>query len=172
MAVKKIIKKTTTRKVTKPVKKTEPYIAEKGKVREGPPGLSIKKIWKETPAYVRAKAKQRVILKKYNGNAKTKAGFPAVTAVAVDLEESRTPHKCSIVGKDKNNDYISTQKAVLMDCTCDYWLYYCEYAMWYNGSAIIKRSNGKPALVKNPHNQVMCCKHLAKLILTVAEQGD
>lgn len=50
---------------------------------------------------------------------------------------------------------------------CDFFLYYCEYALTHWGSAVIKYSNGEPPVHTNPGLLPLMCKHLTQLAKTV-----
>lgn len=53
---------------------------------------------------------------------------------------------------------------------CGFFCFYCEYALWTWGAAKIKRCNGDPAVVKNPGNIPLVCKHLVVLLKELAEK--
>lgn len=52
-------------------------------------------------------------------------------------------------------------------CSCEYFMFNCEYALTKNGSASIKYSNGQPARMTNPSNIPYLCKHLYKAAANV-----
>ena len=45
-------------------------------------------------------------------------------------------------------------------CSCPYFLFTLEFALWKSGNSEIKYSNGKPPRVTNPTFSVWLCKHL------------
>lgn len=55
---------------------------------------------------------------------------------------------------------------------CEFFTFYCEYALWTWGAANIEYSNGQPAVVRNSGNVPLVCKHLSKILMTIRERGD
>lgn len=160
------------KKSLKPVQKaTRVKKHERQDTTKAKNGLSLKKLLRSTPRYIHGNAED-VVVKKYNGRAVTKGGYPAVTGVCVDIIASQRPHKCSIVGLDKAIDDISNQKRVLVSCSCEFFMFYCEYALWTHGAAKIIYSNGQPAVTTNPQSYPLLCKHLTKLGKLVLKKGD
>lgn len=135
-------------------------------------GLSILGILKNTPAYVKATSREEVVVKKYRA-AVTKGGHHAMQAVCVSTKhKSPTPHKCSVIGLDKDKSNVSGQRRVVVSCDCEFFMFYCEYALSTWGAARIKYSNGEPAVVRNPGNVPLACKHLVKVLRLIRERGD
>jgi len=98
-----------------PLKKSSlPDIARANK------GLSLLKLWKSTPVYYKNKARDDNVVIKSLKRKKTKGGLPAITATAVSMatKAPRRVHKCSVIGYDKENPTLSTQKKVLCSCDC------------------------------------------------------
>lgn len=54
---------------------------------------------------------------------------------------------------------------------CEFFMYYSEYALSTWGAARIKYSNGEPAVVKNPGNLPLVCKHLVKVLRAIKEHN-
>lgn len=125
-------------------------------------GLSLKQMYNATPPYVRNNAKEVVIKKLVD--AQTKGKLPALRGLAYSLNTKGPVHKFSIIGKDKDVELMSKQKHVLVDCDCGFFTFYCEYALHTWDSAVIKRSNGEPAVATNPGNQPLLCKHLTAAV--------
>jgi hypothetical protein len=133
-------------------------------------GLSIIALLKNTPPYVKATARDEVILKKLSAM-KTKGGHHAIAGVCKSVAKGSKPHKCSVIGLDKDQAKLSKQKRVIVSCDCEFFMYYSEYALSTWGAARIKYSNGEPAVVRNPGNLPLVCKHLVKLLRAVKEHG-
>jgi hypothetical protein len=70
---------------------------------------------------------------------------------------------------DKAQSKISKQKRVIVSCDCEFFMFYSEYALSTWGAARIKYSNGEAAVVRNPGNLPLVCKHLVKLLRAVKE---
>ena len=144
-------------------------------------GMSVTQLLKSTPLYVRNKARQGVVIKGLTPTW-TKAGFKAIQCVSQDLTNS-TPetHTVTLIGIDTKYEKgvtrknqitpLSKQKRVLVDCDCGFHTFYCEYALWTHGASRIRRSNGQPAVVTNPGNIPMLCKHLFQALKTIKEKG-
>ena len=131
-------------------------------------GLSLRQLLKATPPYIHNNAGD-VILRTLKETV-TKGGFPAVQGKAMSItNKQRTEYKLSVIGKDREAP-IYKQKHVLVSCSCDFFTFYSEYALTQWGSAVIKYSNGEPAVTTNPGNVPLVCKHLVKLIKTIIEE--
>jgi hypothetical protein len=147
-------------------------------VQRAAKGLSLKKVMKSTPPYYRQHARN-IVIKKLNALAVTKGGLAAVTAVCVDgTKKLPTPHKCSIIDLDRPESKthrtkikVSEAKRVLVSCDCEDFCYTDEYALWTWGAAKIKYCNGEPAVMKNPGNIPMLCKHLYAVGKALIEHG-
>lgn len=153
-----------------PAKKKKPATARE--LTRAEKGMTLTALIKNTPAYVKSLARDTVTLKKLQ-SAKTKGGHHAIKGVCKSDkgEGSGRPHKCSVIGLDKDQDVMSKQKRVIVSCECEFFLFYCEYALTTWGAARIKYSNGEPATVRNPANVPLVCKHLVKLLRAVKEHG-
>lgn len=171
--------KTSSKKSTKKAAPKQPAKKESAKPKpvsreltRAEKGLSIVGLLKNTPPYVKLTARDMVTLKKMS-RANTKGGHPAIKGVCVSNkgEGSGRPHKCSVIGLDKEKPTISKQKRVIVSCDCEFFLFYCEYALTTWGAARIKYSNGEPADVRNPANVPLLCKHLVKLTRAVKEHN-
>jgi hypothetical protein len=141
-------------------------------------GLTLKGLMSKTPAYVRNKARDEVVIRKLT-KTWTKGGLRAVTSTALSMtKRDPTPHKCSIIGRDEKFGgkikksqipALIKQKRVLVDCSCEFFKYYCEYALWAHGAARIRHSNGEKPVITNPSLVPLLCKHLYELAKTVKE---
>lgn len=134
-------------------------------------GLSITALIKNTPPYIKSTARDSVVLKKYV-RGKTKGGHHALKGICKSDHKGAVPHKCSVIGLDKDNATISKQRRVIVSCDCEFFMFYCEYALTTWGAARIKFSNGEPATVRNPSNLPLVCKHLVKMLRLAKERGD
>lgn len=54
---------------------------------------------------------------------------------------------------------------------CEFFMYYSEYALWTWGAANIRYSNGQPAVVRNPGNHPVLCKHLVQVLETIRKNN-
>jgi hypothetical protein len=141
-------------------------------------GLSLKSLVRTTPPYYRAHARD-IIIKRLNSDALTNGGLAAITAVCVDgTVKLSKPHKCSIINLERpepktrrSKMNVFRAKRVLVACDCEDFCYTHEYALWTWGAAKIKFCNGEPAVMKNPGNLPMLCKHLFAVAKTVIEHG-
>lgn len=133
-------------------------------------GMSLAGLLKNTPPYIKLTARDTVRLKKLK-SATTKGGFPAIQGLCQSERAGAPAHKCSIIGLNKANSLLSTQKRVVVSCSCEFFMYYCEYALMTWGAARIKYSNGEPAVVRNPANVPLLCKHLVKAARAIKEHG-
>lgn len=133
-------------------------------------GLSIAALIKSTPPYIKSKARDEVTVKKL-GKTKTKGGHTAFKAICKSHEKGSRPHQCSVIGLEKEKPLLSKQKRVLVSCDCEFFMYYSEYALSTWGAARIKYSNGEPAVVKNPGNLPLVCKHLVKVLRAIKEHN-
>ena len=137
-------------------------------------GLTIMQLAKATPPYVRSKA-QTAVIKKLKST-KTKNGFLAIQAVAVDTFNDRPrPHKCFIISRDhKAGDghrMYEKGNRVLVSCDCENFTFTCEYALTQWGASRIIHSNGEPATTTNPANHPLLCKHLFALTKELKTKG-
>ncbi len=136
-------------------------------------GLSIKALLKSTPAYYKNKAKDEIVIKKYNPNARTKGGHAAATAICKNSAvRGSTAHRCSVIGMDKEVSLLSKQKRVKVSCDCEDFCFTWEYALMTWGAASIKYSNGEPAVMKNAGNIAGACKHLCAVMKLIIERGE
>ena len=137
-------------------------------------GLTIMQLAKATPPYVRSRA-QTAVIKKLKST-KTKNGFLAIQAVAVDTFNDRPrPHKCFIISRDhKAGDghrMYEKGNRVLVSCACEFFTFTCEYALTQWGASRIIHSNGELATTTNPANHPLLCKHLFALTKELKTKG-
>ena len=132
-------------------------------------GLRLKQLLDKQPPYIINKGNGLKISKYKVGESK-KSGFPAVTAHVRDPESDCDGHDCQIVVIEtpKREHPDLTTGWVKISCTCEFFKFYCEYALSKWGAANIRHSNGQPAVSTNPSNYPLMCKHclaLAKRVL-------
>lgn len=120
------------------------------------PGVSEKLLRDNTPnlqtelsQYVRFLRKRESI---------TSQGLPELFWVTKSKEPTtaaKPPHLQTVI-----RWYPNTPDHLWVWCSCEHFLFTCEYAnAQYRASSIIQ-GNGDPAVVRNPNNIPMCCKHL------------
>lgn len=152
---------------------------EEKKSRKGLPstaraekGMTLSQLLKACVPYVRASSTDLVI-KRYTPGLKTKGGLPAARVVCQNMQKKgHKPQTATVIGLDKEVPQLSKQKRVRVDCSCEFFLYNSEYALWTWGAAKIQRSNGEPAVFKNPGNVPLVCKHLYAALKLIKTQGD
>lgn len=55
-----------------------------------------------------------------------------------------------------------------VSCTCEWFLYHCEVALWTKFSSDIIHSNGQDPVVTNPRRLALACKHCVATLLSGA----
>lgn len=152
-----------TRTVTRTTTKTVP---SKVKPIAKLTGLSLKQLLKATPPYIHANS-QDVIIRELTP-AVSRGGFPGVKSkiLSVGNRGAKHQYRATIVGKEVDIP-LYKQKHVMVSCECDFFLYYCEYALTHWGSSSIKYSNGEAPTHTNPGLLPLLCKHLTQLAETV-----
>lgn len=135
------------------------------------PGLTLSQIRKATPKYILNNSNE-VVISSLKQKA-TKTGLPGVIAkpVSVGMKGRKILYTATVVGKDKDYPLYHRSQKVMVSCSCDFFMYYCEFALTRWHAATIKYSNGQPASVTNPSNVPMVCKHLAHLFDVIKDHG-
>lgn len=129
-------------------------------------GLSLLGLLKRQPRYQLNSAEDVVV--KALKHTSTKGGMAAITGVTRDLKtKPQRLHKFSVIGLNPAASKIASQKRIKVSCSCEFFLYYSEYALWTWGAANIIYSNGQPAHVRNPGNHPILCKHLVQVLNTI-----
>lgn len=135
-------------------------------------GMTIVKLLNNTPRYIKEKGRDEVVVKKYT-RTHTKGGHSALKGICQTRNPKiHEPHQWSVIGLDPDQPKLSKQKRVLVSCDCEFFMFYCEYALSTWGAARIKFSNGEPAHVRNPGNVPLVCKHLVPVLRLIKERGD
>jgi len=69
-------------------------------------------------------------------------------------------------------DYYGRGKGarVWVTCTCEYFLYNCEVALWSDESSSVRWSNGKDPNITNPSKAPRACKHLLNALAFGADK--
>ena len=119
--------------------------------------LTIKQLIEKQPSYIINGSREIRIGNVRNTKSK-KTGLPAIQAEAKSRSSNST-HTCQIVSISDS----SLNGFVKVSCSCDFFKYYCEYALYQWGAANIRYSNGKPARVTNPENYPLVCSHIMAL---------
>jgi len=81
-------------------------------------------------------------------------------------------HKTSISSQTGPGGKVSTGP-IKVSCSCESFLYHCEYKLWKNyGAADLIYGNGRP-IVKGPTADVKmaACKHLVTVVETILKKG-
>lgn len=134
-------------------------------------GLSLVGLMRKQPRYIINSA-EVIVIRDYKPKT-TRGGMPAVIGATRDMDtKPLRPHKFKVVGLDPNINTITKQKRIKVSCDCEFFTFYCEYALWTWGAANIEYSNGQPAVVRNSGNVPLVCKHLSKILMTIRERGD
>lgn len=145
-------------------------------------GMTVQLLMKNTPMYVRMRSLEDIVVKRM-ATKWTKGGMRAVQATAVNMSVlAPTPHTVTVIGLDEKSSVVTkvrksqvprlwSQRRVQVDCDCEFFTYYCEYALWFNGAAKIRRCNGEPAVVKNPSNVPLVCKHIYAVLKLIKEHS-
>lgn len=135
-------------------------------------GLTLAYLLKKCPPLIRHESRD-VVLKSYNPKRKTRGGAIACTSTTFSMNSrSGKTHKVTVVSLDKDAKKLSTASKVRVECDCENFMYYWEYALSTWGAAKIKFSNGEPATVTNPGNYPGVCKHVYKVLRTIYDRGD
>ena len=134
-------------------------------------GLSLKQMMRRQPRYI-VNSGEDVVIRSYKPK-KTKGGMPAIIGTSRDMHtKPMRIHQFQVIGLNKEKSSVSKQEKIKVSCGCEFFTFYSEYALWTWGAANIRYSNGQPARVRNPGNHPVICKHLAKVLQTIATRGD
>ncbi|MND62531.1 hypothetical protein D3C80_538190 [compost metagenome] len=108
----------------------------------------------------------------------TKGGKPAVKGIMWTNDPFRPDrvrryHETYIVGLDAKGEEkpLYKHKRVLVQCTCESYIYTYEYANAWHGAAYLIYSNGEPPVWMNPSFAPGMCKHLIALSKIVIENN-
>lgn len=101
-----------------------------------------------------------------------KAGQPKYLVTAHSVKPNVRAHeaaryKCSCTALDKKKLFAGPVK---VSCACDFFMYYCEYALHKQGAADILYSNGEPPVERNPKLQPSLCKHLYAMLTDIQDK--
>lgn len=131
-------------------------------------GLSLRQLMKATPPYVHNNAKA-VIIRELKP-AVSRGGLPGIKAkiLSVGNRGEKHQYRTTIVGKEADLP-VYKQRHVVVQCQCEFFKFYCEYALNHWGSASIKYSNGEAPGMTNPGLLPLLCKHLVQLAKTVID---
>ena len=144
-------------------------------------GLTLRKLIRGTPRLMINNAVD-VELEAFD-IVKTRSGMPAISGVAVTYDTFRQdkvkrPHKCFIIGmdRDKTNSPDTTKPVnkhtkVLVSCACESFVFTWEYANAVYGCSRIVFGNGAPPVMMNPSLAPGLCKHLVALAREAISKG-
>lgn len=153
-------------------KRSKRPVADSARAKKG---LSMFGILRYTPPYVKALAREQIVVKKLS-KVWTKGGMRAIKAVAVNMTlRAPRPHTVTIIGLDAKSNpttklrksqipKINEQKRVQVSCDCEDFCFTWEVALWSWGAAKIIYSNGEHPIVKNPGLVPGCCKHVVAVL--------
>ena len=103
----------------------------------------------------------------------TEIDLPVVVAITRSLPTVLEPVK-----RERSTFILSVEELgplsqgdVQVSCDCEYFMFYCEYALNSVGAAEIRYSNGDVPLMTNPGLQPTLCKHLYKLAGVVTRRN-
>ena len=89
----------------------------------------------------------------------TGRGNPAYTFVVHENQEGTgRPHRVDISSADAKEPAYTGRPVV--SCTCEDFLFRCEYALTQWKVSVIRYGDGSPAGIKNPVNAPYVCKHI------------
>lgn len=107
---------------------------------------------------------------------RTATGRPVIQGQMVTYDQWRTDrirrvHDCHIIGMDDEQDKpVNRHRKVLVQCSCENFVYVFEYANASVGASRLIYSNGEPPLMTNPRLAPGCCKHLIALAIIIIEK--
>lgn len=133
-------------------------------------GATAKQLLKQTPSFVRwngAYVKPVKLKIRVNNGIRH---YSTVTRTVDENEGKPRKHIQSIYLMNQSKLSINNCR-VHVSCDCDFFLYYCEVALFRIGSASIIYSNGKAPNVTNPRMIPFCCKHLYVVMKKLIQIG-
>lgn len=80
------------------------------------------------------------------------------------------PHKVVIQNADTEGVPFYKAKTIIVSCDCEDFIYRWEYALARKRAAVIKLSNGKPPVVRNPRLIAGSCRHIGKVLITILKK--
>jgi len=132
--------------------------------------MTLLQLYRSSPAN-RREHSDDVVIKAVKARKNTE-GFPMVIA---KVQSALTP-KGQIKAPAKRTTYVTAiefyaKKQVIVDCSCDDFLYTFEYANNMKGCSRIENSNGQPPMSRNPAQIPGMCKHLIGLYRYLKAKG-
>lgn len=85
----------------------------------------------------------------------TSFGVPELFYITKSKEpttSAKPPHLRTVI-----RWFPGTEDNLWVSCSCEWFMFNCEYALWTHNASSIIYSNGEPALITNPRNIPMCC---------------
>lgn len=138
-------------------------------------GMTLRQLIKCTPKlflYNAVDVRARVVETK-----KTATGRPVVYGQMVTDDPFRRNkvkriHEAYIIGMgDDDKVPVNKHRKVLVQCSCESFVYVFEYANATKGASRLIYSNGEPPVFTNPQLAPGCCKHLIALAKIVIEKN-
>lgn len=107
----------------------------------------------------------------------TKTKRPVIRGLMVTYDvwrqdRVRRVHETYIVGMDEDTEKpVNRHRKVLVQCSCENFVYVFEYANASVGASRLIYSNGEPPNFTNPKLAPGCCKHLIALAKIIIEKN-
>lgn len=146
-------------------RKNPPFTGRKKYVRSAkkePIGVALKTLIGNTPRNIRRNAKGVSIVKNKKGL--TNRGNPQIVFTTLSIEPGPTTNKVPQKHDSVVRMLHPKEPRLWCHCSCEYFLFHLEYALWKHKASAIVHGNGNPAVVTNPNNIPYLCKHLYKVL--------
>lgn len=138
-------------------------------------GMTLKQLWRGTPRlFVNNAVDVRAHRHKLK---KTKTGKPVIHGIMwtndpFRPQKIRRYHETYIVGLDDNQSKpVNKHTKVLVQCSCESFVYNFEYANARRGASYMIYCNGEPPVWTNPSMAPGLCKHLVALAKIAVEEN-
>lgn len=117
---------------------------------------------RSTPPGIKKNAKSVSVQKK---SMWSKGGNTNFIYVARDKEGSKRIHQCHVklTFDEDEGEALSANDIAQVWCNCEHFTYNLEVALAWRNTSVIKKSNGKDPVIKNPNKEPALCKHLYKV---------
>lgn len=135
--------------------------------------LTLKQMYKVTPANIRQNAQLATVQTRRRGQPKRYQRLGDTYEIIYKVKCTKEWRNVTLrFLKKKPSDPMPTPglgTPVWVRCTCPWFLYHCEYALAKYGSTWVHYSNGNPANQTNPQNTPFVCKHIYALQQEIAK---
>ena len=102
-------------------------------------------------------------------------GQPVYRSESLTIKPNTPPdriHYFSMRARDPNyKGSLSKCPALKFQCTCERFVFYYEYALYYYGAADLLRCNGQYPVQTNPGLRIGGCKHAIKALQVLISRG-